>query len=137
MRHCNSLWSFRVWLFFLSISVIAPCAAAGELTCATKSIRFSDPFAGWQLLVSEGERDVTRVAQYKSGNPAVALVDTKGYVTPKGDGTTTISIRYGGNQCEVPVQVSGVNAGRVVDFQREIVPLFSRLGCNAGGCHGK
>src|SRR5262245_9013632 len=26
---------------------------------------------------------------------------------------------------------------RAVDFQGEIVPLLSRYGCNAGGCHGK
>jgi hypothetical protein len=33
--------------------------------------------------------------------------------------------------------VSGFGSHRSVDFGREIVPLLSRLGCNAGGCHGK
>jgi hypothetical protein len=33
--------------------------------------------------------------------------------------------------------VSGFGSGKPVDFQREIVPLLSRMGCNAGGCHGK
>src|SRR5262249_52940900 len=37
----------------------------------------------------------------------------------------------------VSVRVSGVGAGRAVDFKTEIEPLLSRLGCNAGGCHGK
>ena len=31
----------------------------------------------------------------------------------------------------------GVGGGRAIDFKTEIVPLLSRLGCNAGGCHGK
>jgi len=137
MKHCNTLENFRIWSALLGVSLLAPCVTAGELTCATKIIHFSDAFAGWQLLVSEGEQDVTRSAHYKSGNPTVAQVDDKGYVTPCGDGTTTISIEYRGKHCEVPVHVSGVTAGRPVDFQREIVPLFSRLGCNAGSCHGK
>src|SRR5262249_9037065 len=38
---------------------------------------------------------------------------------------------------EIPVRVRGFGSGRPVDFQREIVPLLSRMGCNAGGCHGK
>ena len=34
--------------------------------------------------------------------------------------------------------VVGVGAsGRAVDFRTEVVPLLSKLGCNAGGCHGK
>src|SRR5262249_22826736 len=32
---------------------------------------------------------------------------------------------------------SNVDANRPVDFANEIVPLLSRYGCNAGGCHGK
>src|SRR5262249_17160106 len=37
----------------------------------------------------------------------------------------------------VAVRVSGFSTGRAIDFRTEIVPLLSRLGCNAGGCHGK
>src|SRR5206468_7292272 len=37
----------------------------------------------------------------------------------------------------IPVRVSGFGTGRPVDFRTEIEPLLSRLGCNAGGCHGK
>jgi hypothetical protein len=32
---------------------------------------------------------------------------------------------------------AGANAAEAVDFGRDIVPLLSRHGCNAGGCHGK
>jgi hypothetical protein len=35
------------------------------------------------------------------------------------------------------VRAEGFGSGRPVDFKREIAPLLSRLGCNAGGCHGK
>ncbi|HWG44345.1 MAG TPA: DUF1549 domain-containing protein [Gemmataceae bacterium] len=115
----------------------ASCARAEGLTCSTTAIRFEDAYAGWQLLVSDGERDVTRAVQYESNNPAIARVDATGYVTPLGDGEARIRIQHGNSRLEVPVRVSGSNAGRPVDFKREIVPLLSRMGCNAGGCHGK
>jgi hypothetical protein len=116
---------------------VVPRLSAGELTCATKAISFADAYAGWQLLVSDSEQDVTRTVRYESGNPAVARVDASGYVTPIGDGATHIDIQHGASKLEVPVRVSGFGSGRAVDFQREIVPLLSRMGCNAGGCHGK
>ena len=44
----------------------------------------------------------------------------------------------------VPVLLNGAAAARAADaervapprFSRHVVPLFSRLGCNAGACHG-
>ncbi len=121
---------------FVLASAVLPADAA-ELTCATTAVEFRDAFAGCQLLVSDKDRDVTRAVQYASSNPAVARVDGKGYVTPAGDGTAAIRITRGAARLEVPVRVSGFASGRPVDFQTEIVPLLSRLGCNAGGCHGK
>jgi Protein of unknown function (DUF1553)/Protein of unknown function (DUF1549) len=29
------------------------------------------------------------------------------------------------------------DASRLVDFTNDVVPLFTKLGCNSGGCHGK
>jgi hypothetical protein len=134
MRHRNIL---HILPILLIVPVAAPRVTAGELTSATTSIHFEDAFAGWQLLVSDGEQDVTRAARYESGDPAVARVDAKGYVTPAADGATNILIQHEGSKHEIPVRVSGFGSGRPVDFQREIVPLLSRMGCNAGGCHGK
>ncbi|MGH7168808.1 MAG: DUF1549 domain-containing protein, partial [Gemmataceae bacterium] len=111
--------------------------AAGSLTCTDKAIHFEDAYAGWQLLVANGEQDVTRDARYESSDPTVARVDVVGYVTPTGDGSTRIRIRHGDDAVEVPVRVTGFRVDRPVDFGREIVPLLSRMGCNAGGCHGK
>jgi hypothetical protein len=36
-----------------------------------------------------------------------------------------------------PTSVTDLERERSVDFATEIVPLLSRHGCNAGGCHGK
>jgi hypothetical protein len=115
----------------------APRLAAGELTCDPKTIAFEDAYAGRQLLVADGEKDATRDVRYESSNAAVVRVDDKGYVTPAGDGSASIRIQHGESKLEVPVQVKGMASRRPVDFQRELVPLLSRMGCNAGGCHGK
>jgi hypothetical protein len=119
------------------LGIVAARATTAELTCATKRIELNDAFAGWQLLVSDGNKDVTRAAHYVSSEPAIARVDSKGYVTPTGEGAALIQITLGRARVEVPVFVKEFGQGRPVDFQLEIEPLLSRLGCNAGGCHGK
>jgi hypothetical protein len=122
----------------IAILAIIPCRApAAELICAPTTIEFKDAFAGRQLLVSQDSRDVTREMKYTSGNPAVARVDAAGYVTPTGDGSASVVITSGSERREVAVKVTGFGSGRPVDFKTELVPLLSRLGCNAGGCHGK
>ncbi len=116
---------------------MSPRLAAAALSCSVPAVELPDAYAGCQLLVADGARDVTREARYASSNPAVALVDGKGYVRPAGDGSAHITITRGPERLEVPVRVRGFRSGRLVDFQTEIVPLLSRLGCNSGGCHGK
>jgi hypothetical protein len=124
-------------LALFALLAIAPNARAA-ITCSATKIELPDAFAGQQLLVSEGGRDVTREATYASTNPSVAKVDAKGYVTPTGDGSAVIQIKSGANSLEIPVTVKGFGGtGRGVDFRTEVMPLLSKHGCNAGGCHGK
>jgi hypothetical protein len=121
----------------LAALTLFPSVAPAAVTCVPPAIELRDAFEGRQLLVSDGTRDLTREAKYASANPAVAKVDAKGYVTPAGDGRTTIRVERGGDHLDIPVSVSGFGTGRPVDFRTEIEPLLSKLGCNAGGCHGK
>lgn len=130
--------TLSVWpIFFLTLAPPAPYAAAGPLTCVDKSISFTDAYAGWQLVVAVGGQDVTRKARYQSSNSTIVRVDDNGYVTPAGNGAAILHIQHGKDNLAIPVRVSGFGSDRPVDFGREIVPLLSRMGCNAGGCHGK
>jgi hypothetical protein len=136
--------SFTHWItsrhaigVLLAIIAVPGSVACAELSCSTKAVEFNDAFAGSQLLVSDGLQDVTRNAQYTSSDPTIVRVDAKGYVTPMGDGAATIRITRENARLEIPVRVNGFGSGRPVDFQTEIMPLFSRFSCNAGGCHGK
>lgn len=106
------------------------------LVVEPQSIELHDQFAGRQLLVTFQGADVTRRAQYTSADPQVAQVDAAGYVTARQSGATQIVVQVGQAQAAVPVRVS-VPADLHVDFANEIVPIFSRHGCNSGGCHGK
>jgi hypothetical protein len=126
----------RVLLPVLAILAGSHADAAG-LTCSPPAIELQDACAGRQLLVSDAGRDVTREAHYVSSDTAVARVDLAGYVTPTGSGSARIVVTHGKDRLEVAVAVKGFTQGQPVDFRTEIVPLLSRLGCNAGGCHGK
>jgi uncharacterized protein DUF1549/uncharacterized protein DUF1553/Big-like domain-containing protein len=132
MRTCRPILCIA-----LGLALDLPIARA-ELSSSTSAITLPDAYASWQIIVAAGDRDVTREAKYASADSAVATVDATGYVAAAGNGSTTIRVTHASGQITIPVKVAGVGAGgRAVDFRTEIVPLLSKLGCNAGGCHGK
>ena len=134
----NDLSPRRGLVFAAAITLALAADAGAAVTCSVARVELPDAFAGQQLLVSDNGRDVTRDTTYASTNPAVAKVDAKGYVTPAGDGSAVIRITRGNDKLEVPVTVKGFGGtGRGVDFRTEVMPLLSKHGCNAGGCHGK
>ena len=116
---------------------MSPGASWAAITCSVASVELADAFAGRQLLVSENGVDVTRTATYSTSNNKTAVVDAKGYITPTGDGVARVSVKHGNDVVEIPVAVTGFGTGRGVDFRTEVMPLLSKHGCNAGGCHGK
>jgi len=111
-------------------------SSSEALAVEPSRIELHDLFAGRQLLVTSYGSDATRAARYASADPRVAEVDAAGYVSARGSGETEISVRVGEAECTVRVVVSAAGE-RGVDFANEIVPIFSRYGCNSGGCHGK
>ncbi|WP_422926548.1 DUF1549 domain-containing protein [Singulisphaera sp. PoT] len=100
------------------------------------------PDAVQQLAVDRVEadgntHDVTTNTKFKSTDPKVATVDASGVVVAKGDGSTSIVIDQGGTTSEVSVVVKDFASGLPVNFANQVVPVFTKLGCNSGGCHGK
>jgi hypothetical protein len=81
--------------------------------------------------------DATTKAEFATSDPEVALIDPSGMISARGDGIATIQVRAGGKVAEVPVTVTEFTAERTVNFANQVVPIFTKLGCNAGGCHGK
>ncbi|HZL34710.1 MAG TPA: DUF1549 and DUF1553 domain-containing protein [Tepidisphaeraceae bacterium] len=92
---------------------------------------------------SGAQRDLTHVAKYHCDSPVIK-VDRDGLVTALKNGSATISIRVSdaGDASAIASQSLSVTVDRVgetipINFPNQVVPIFTKLGCNAGGCHGK
>jgi len=81
--------------------------------------------------------DYSRAAAYSSSHPQVATVSSDGVITPHGNGVAQVRAEFAGKSTQVDVIVEGVGAEPPISFRSQIVPLFSKLACNSGGCHGK
>ena len=82
-------------------------------------------------------RDLTRQATYTVSPPGVVAVDAGGCVTPLREGTAAVTATAGAASATVSVIVTGLVADAPVSFENQVVPVFTKFGCNAGGCHGK
>jgi hypothetical protein len=86
--------------------------------------------------LATGERiDVTRLAQVEPPGRLVSVSPT-GLVRPLADGAGALTCRVAGQTVAVPVTVSGQKAAPPVSFVRDVMPVLSKVGCNAGTCHG-
>jgi hypothetical protein len=43
---------------------------------------------------------------------------------------------YNGSTVTVPVKVEQGQIDPPISFRRDVMPVFMKAGCNAGGCHG-
>jgi hypothetical protein len=84
-----------------------------------------------------GIRDLTPTCDLRVADPAVVRVEAGGLLVAVKDGATEVTAEVQGRSVKVPVSVEGAAQDHPVNFTNEIVPIFSKLGCNAGSCHGK
>jgi len=83
-------------------------------------------------------RDFTREVTYQTSPAGVIQVSKTGRVTPLAEGTTTITAKTtNGATTTLAVEVEQYKNVPTVNFPNQIVPIFTKAGCNAGGCHGK
>ncbi len=111
-----------------------------KLEAMPNSIELRSPFDYRQLRVDAtldtGDViDVARLATIKAPEKIVKI-SANGFVRPKADGAGELTISVGGKSIKAPVTVSGQKAEYPVSFVRDVMPAMSRLGCNAGTCHG-
>ncbi len=81
--------------------------------------------------------DRTVQARFESANPAIVRVDNRGGIVAVGDGKTEVRVTLDGKTKSVPVEVAGLASPPPINFSNRIVPIFTKQGCNGGGCHGK
>src|SRR4029077_19740260 len=75
--------------------------------------------------------------KYQANDPKVVRITHGGRIIPLADGKTEIQAVYGDRTVRIPVEVTAVNENLPINFGNQIVPIFTKLGCNSGGCHGK
>ncbi len=116
--------------------------AVSAVTASPAAVRLDGPGARYSLLVdgktADGRLiDLTRRARFRALDPRVAAVSPAGVVATVADGTTVVTVEAAGRTLRVPVAVAGAARPQTFHFENDIIPLFSRFGCNSSGCHGK
>ncbi len=83
-------------------------------------------------------RDQTREVKYSSNPAGIVSISEEGLVTPLKDGDATIeATAAAGQKNQLKIHVEGFTQQPAINFGNEIVPIFTKLRCNSGACHGK
>jgi hypothetical protein len=82
--------------------------------------------------------DVSRSVSYTAEPAEIVSIDGTGLITPLADGETTITATTPeGAAGQIRVRVEDFAQQAAINFTNQIVPIFTKYGCNGGGCHGK
>ncbi len=81
-------------------------------------------------------RDVTDKAILTPKTPGLVALESGSLLRPRKDGDTLVTCAFGGKTAAVGVSVKDAQKTVPVSFTNEIEPMFTRLGCNQGACHG-
>jgi hypothetical protein len=138
---------FRTWIVLGALLLVAgggqaaPVESPGDLDLWPREVELRAPTGRQQLLatgtVDGRPSDLTRRLTWRSGDPDVVSVDADGVAHARGVGTSFLEATIGDRSARVAVKVGGSSEAPVPTLEREILPLLTRHGCNAGACHGK
>ncbi len=84
------------------------------------------------------EIDLTRNVSFTFTPEGVASIDRFGEISPKKNGTAKLLASLEGVETAIlEIEVTNWDENPEVSFPNQVVPIFTKLGCNGGGCHGK
>ncbi|MCH7727290.1 MAG: DUF1553 domain-containing protein [Planctomycetes bacterium] len=96
-----------------------------------------------QLIVtgkySRGQvRNLTRGVSITAEPQGIVEIDKSGLVKPLADGKVTIIAKASDQKsATIGLTVNAFANETPISFANEVVPVFTKFGCNAGNCHGK
>ena len=79
--------------------------------------------------------DITRAGKWQMQGD-VGHVSAHGLFSPIKNGQGKLIGNLAGKRVVLPVKVSGIDKNVPLSYVRDVMPVLSRLGCNAGTCHG-
>ncbi len=139
----------------LSAIAMVRCVAAGESASelVTPPPRAQSTFVAYPERISLGHRldsqdivvqlrlpdgstqDVSDLASKEFAQAGIAHLN-QGYVEPISNGKTLLRIKYEGNSCEIPIEVTHFDDPVKLRFRTDVLPILTKAGCNTGKCHG-
>jgi hypothetical protein len=124
-----------------SVALPKPAEVRALATYPTKiSLRGGDDAQQLILtatLTDGRSQDLSGDVKFEVANSKIARVSTTGRVVPLANGDTEITASYGDRAVKITVHAESVDINLPINFTNQIVPIFTKLGCNSGGCHGK
>ncbi|MEX2172694.1 MAG: DUF1549 domain-containing protein [Pirellulales bacterium] len=79
--------------------------------------------------------DVTDKVSWVLAPDAPAKLDGT-TLRPVANGNATVKATHAGHEAAIEVTVAGADQHPAISFRHDVMPVFMRGGCNAGGCHG-
>jgi hypothetical protein len=146
-RHESSRLAVRRHLLarlsLLPLLAFANTAAAGStgLDIVPDRVTLVGSSARQQLVVTlthaDGSvRDVTRLCRFVAAPAHLAQVTAGGVVLPRADGEGVVRVSLGDQVADVGLRVTRSTWVRSSGLRTDVVPIFSKSGCNMGACHG-
>lgn len=129
------------WNQLENIQVLSPGSHGYE---PVKEIKLVGSDARQQLIIQTRNinghpMDISRLVSMQLSPKGIVEIDSTGRLSPVSDGKTRLYVHspQGDIIKELSIEVAKAESTRPVNFIEEVVPIFTKLGCNGGGCHGK
>jgi hypothetical protein len=81
-------------------------------------------------------RDLTHEGRWTSADPAIVIIHPGGRIEPRGDGQTEVGVRIGSSEAKTVIRVRNAGKAHPIQFEHEVLPVLTKMGCNQGACHG-
>jgi hypothetical protein len=82
-------------------------------------------------------QDLSGDVEYSVIDGKTAKVLPNGRILPLANGSSEVVAKFGDKSARVPLSVASTDENLPINFPNQVVPVFTKLGCNSGGCHGK
>ena len=128
-----------IWMLLTTFYLAANELSIYSVSAQDKKAKLLGPDANLQLVVYNSDlQDMTREVVYTSAPDNLISISDSGKVMPLGNGDVTITATNDkGLTGKLHLVVERFETPQPINFPNEIVPLFTKHGCNGGGCHGK
>jgi hypothetical protein len=127
-----------LWIGVLLAGLTTP-ALAQQLQVHPQRIQFRSADDTAQLVVTAVNADGTLTDATHTANYTAkgGTVSATGRVRPTTNGAGQVVVQLGSLTVTVPLTASQIHDHPPMNFANQVVPVFTKLGCNSGGCHGK